>query len=65
MIAPDLAHLHGDTLELARLGNNLNKLTGLTEKGDTVPGLYDYPIAARQRLGIREDHCSIPIATKC
>jgi len=43
MIAPDLAHLHGDTLELARLGNNLNKLSGLTEKGDTVPGLYDYP----------------------
>ena len=42
MIAPDLAHLHGDTLELARLGNNLNKLTGLTEKGEMVPGLYDY-----------------------
>ena len=39
---PDLAHLHGDTMELARLGNNLNKLTGLTEKGETVPGLYDY-----------------------
>ena len=33
MIARDLAHLHGDTLELARLGNNLTKLTGLTEKG--------------------------------
>ena len=43
MIARDLAHLHGDTHELARLGNNLNKLTGLTEKGETVPGLYDYP----------------------
>jgi hypothetical protein len=42
VIAPDLAHLHGDTMELARLGNNLNKLTGLTEKGETVPGLYDY-----------------------
>ena len=42
MIASDLAHLHGDTHELARLGNNLNKLTGLTEKGETVPGLYDY-----------------------
>lgn len=43
MIAPDLAHLHGDTLELARLGNNLNKLTGLTEKGEIGPGIYDYP----------------------
>jgi hypothetical protein len=43
VIARDLAHLHGDTLELARLGNNLNKLTGLTEKGEIVPGLRDYP----------------------
>ena len=42
MIARDLAHLHGDTHELARLGNNLNKLTGLTEKGEIVPGLRDY-----------------------
>src|SRR5215831_20187858 len=29
MIAQDLAHLHGDTMELAHHGNNLNKLTGL------------------------------------
>ena len=42
MIARDLAHLHGDTLELARLGNNLTKRTGLTEKGQIVPGLNDY-----------------------
>ncbi|MEP7305792.1 MAG: hypothetical protein ABJA98_09765 [Acidobacteriota bacterium] len=41
-IAQDLAHLHGDTLELAHQGNNLNKLTGLTERGQIVPGLYDY-----------------------
>ena len=39
MVARDLAHLHGDTIELARLGNNLNKRTGLTEKGQIVPGL--------------------------
>ncbi|MBI4486779.1 MAG: lectin [Acidobacteria bacterium] len=43
MIARDLAHLHGDTLDLARLGNNLNKQTGLTEKGQIVPGLNDFP----------------------
>ena len=43
MIARGLAHLHGDTLELARLGNNLTKQTGLTEKGQIVPGLNDYP----------------------
>jgi len=41
MIAPDLAHLHGDTLELARVGNNITKLTDLTEKGEIVPGLTD------------------------
>jgi hypothetical protein len=41
MIAQDQAHLHGDTLELARLGNNITKLTDLTEKGTVVPGLYD------------------------
>ena len=46
MIAQDLAHLHGDTMELAHQGNNLNKLTGLTEKGQIVPGLYDYTIRA-------------------
>lgn len=43
MVARDLGHLHGDTLELARLGHNLNKLTGLTEKGQIVPGLNDFP----------------------
>jgi hypothetical protein len=41
MIARDLAQLHGDTLELARLGNNVTKLTALTEKGEVVPGLND------------------------
>jgi hypothetical protein len=43
MIARDLAILHGDTLELARLGNNINKLTALTEKAEIVPGLNDNP----------------------
>lgn len=42
MIASSLAHLHGDTLELARMGNNLHKRSGLTEKGQIVPGLNDY-----------------------
>jgi hypothetical protein len=44
MIARDVAHLHGDTIELARLGNNLTKRTGLTEKGQIVPGLNDYKV---------------------
>jgi len=42
MIASSVAHLHGDTIELARMGNNLHKQTGITEKGAIVPGLYDY-----------------------
>src|SRR5581483_10600784 len=41
MIAKDLATLHGDTLQLARFGNNITKVTDLTEKGEIVPGLND------------------------
>jgi hypothetical protein len=43
LIARDLAHLHGDTVELAQLGNNLHKNTAFTEKGDVVPGFGDKP----------------------
>ena len=42
-IANGLADLHGDTAEQARLGNNLVKLSGLTEKGGTVNGRGDTP----------------------
>jgi hypothetical protein len=31
-VAKSVAHLHGDTLEIARLGNNLSKTTVITEK---------------------------------
>ena len=41
LIAQDLAHLHGDTLDLARFGNNITKATDLTEKSEIVPGLND------------------------
>lgn len=44
MIASSVAHLHGDTIELARMGNNLHKRSGLTEKGQIVPGLNDYQV---------------------
>lgn len=43
MIAANLAELHGDTLEIARLGNRLNKSTALTEKGTPVKGVGDMP----------------------
>ncbi|NRF70580.1 lectin [Aquincola sp. S2] len=43
VIARDVAHLHGDELELARLGNNLSRGTALTEKGEPVKGQGDRP----------------------
>jgi hypothetical protein len=38
-----VAHLHGDTLDQARLGNNLTRATALTEKGEMVPGFGEKP----------------------
>lgn len=43
IVARDVEHLHGDTLELARLGNQLHRVTALTEKGDRVTGAGDTP----------------------
>ena len=43
MIAADLGELHGDTLEVARLGNRLNKVSARNEKGDIVNGNGDTP----------------------
>jgi len=33
-----VADLHGDTLDAARLGNNLSRMTALSEKGGAIPG---------------------------
>jgi hypothetical protein len=38
MIARDLAHLHGDTLEQARLGNGLHQLHAVSEKKEILQG---------------------------
>lgn len=43
LIARDQAHLHGDTLDLARLGNLITKNNALTEKGDLVNGVGNTP----------------------
>jgi len=43
VVARDLAHLHGDTIEAAQLGSNLTKSTVLTEKNTTIPGVGDKP----------------------
>jgi len=42
-VAQNLADLHGDTLELARMGNTLTRVTALTEKGEPVKGAGDKP----------------------
>lgn len=43
IVANDVAHLHGDTLELAQLGNNLHRKTAYTEKGEPIKGVGDQP----------------------
>jgi hypothetical protein len=42
-IAQNVADLHGDTLDAARLGNNINKATVFTEKGEAIKGAGDTP----------------------
>jgi hypothetical protein len=42
-IAQSLAELHGDTLDLARLGNSVTRVTAITEKGDLVNGVGATP----------------------
>ena len=43
VVARDISHLHGDTLEEARLGNNLTKVTAFSEKNETIKGSGDKP----------------------
>jgi len=43
VVAKDVASLHGDTLDAARLGNNLSRTTVLTEKGEAIKGAGDKP----------------------
>jgi len=43
LVARDVGHLHGDTLDEARIGNALNWATALTEKGDSVKRAGDQP----------------------
>lgn len=43
MIARDLAHLHGDTHELALEGNTLHKISAVNERGEQLNGMADDP----------------------
>lgn len=60
MVARDLAHLHGDTLELARMGNNVAKTTTLTEKGEIVNGVGDQPNRHDMLTGSQPDGTAFP-----
>jgi hypothetical protein len=42
-IARDLEHLHGDTLDLARMGNTLTRVTAISEKGEPIKGAGEKP----------------------
>jgi hypothetical protein len=61
-IAKDVADLHGDSLEAARLGNNLTKATAFTEKGDTIKGFGDMPNQHDMLTGSRPDGTAYPDA---
>ena len=43
LVGMNLAEIHGDTIELARLGNRLNKNNSRNEKGEAVNGVGDMP----------------------
>ena len=43
LVARDVAHLHGDTVELGRVGNNLSWATAFTEKNEPVKRAGDKP----------------------
>jgi hypothetical protein len=47
MVARDLAHLHGDTIELARRGNGVNPFHARTETGEFVTGVIDGTITGQ------------------
>jgi len=42
-IAANVGELHGDTLDQARLGNRINKITTVDEKGEMQKGVGDTP----------------------
>ena len=59
-VADNVAHLHGDTLDQARLGNNLSRTTVMTEKGETVKGAGDTPNQHDILTGSKPDGTAFP-----
>jgi hypothetical protein len=62
-IAQEVADLHGDTLDQARRGNNLTKVTALTEKGQPVNGVGDTPNQHDILTGTQLDGTAFPAGT--
>jgi hypothetical protein len=60
MIAKSLSELHGDTLEEARNGNLICKMTALTETGAEVNGVGDTPNLHDILTGTRLDGTAFP-----
>jgi hypothetical protein len=42
-IAKNVADLHGDSIDAARVGNNISKASAFTEKNETIKGFGDMP----------------------
>jgi hypothetical protein len=55
MVAKDVADLHLDNLEAARIGNNMGKQTTLTEKGTVNNGVGDMPNTHDMLTGSQAD----------
>ena len=55
IVANNLAHLHGDTVELGQLGSNVHRLTTLTEKGTPIKGVGEAPNEHDILTGSRPD----------
>ncbi len=62
-VADNVAQLHGDTLEQARLGNNLSRTTAMTEKGAPVKGAGDQPNQHDILTGSQADGTAFPSGT--
>lgn len=54
-VAQNVAELHGDTIEQARLGNALGKQFSLNEKGQVVNGVGDMPNQHDMLTGCQPD----------
>jgi hypothetical protein len=61
-IADNVAHLHGDTLEQARLGSNLSRTTVMSEKGEPIKGAGDSPNQHDILTGSQPDGNAFPPA---